>query len=251
MSERNAFGPSLKAERDRRGITLQAIADSTKISISLLAALERNDMSRWPNGIFRRAFVREYVAALGLPPEPLVAEFVRLFPESPCSGGPENPCPGAPEVAELRLTLEAEPSTTWKMLRIPCVRGVPRGLRCHGHGFDDGLGTRGRSLESHRHASAGLLPARERLPGTGTEASTALPAGRTDSLVAQHLEIPQRRVAQAGGPTRLRVKSWTARRPQPPSGTQPQIQPQTERLLRRSRLTATAIALQGQTAPTR
>jgi len=119
MSERNAFGPSLKAERDRRGITLQAIADSTKISISLLAALERNDMSRWPNGIFRRAFVREYVVALGLPPEPLVAEFVRLFPESPCSGGPENPCPGAPEVAELRLTLEAEPSTTWKMLRIP------------------------------------------------------------------------------------------------------------------------------------
>ena len=74
MSERNAFGPSLKAERDRRGITLQAIADSTKISISLLAALERNDMSRWPNGIFRRAFVREYVAALGLPPEPVVAE---------------------------------------------------------------------------------------------------------------------------------------------------------------------------------
>jgi len=109
MSERNAFGPSLKAERDRRGVTLQAIADSTKISISLLAALERNDMSRWPSGIFRRAFVREYVTALGLPPEPLVAEFVRLFPDGPCSG--------APEVTELRLTLEPEPSATWRMIR--------------------------------------------------------------------------------------------------------------------------------------
>jgi cytoskeletal protein RodZ len=88
MSERDAFGPSLKAERDRCGITLQAIADSTKIGVSLLAALERNDLSRWPKGIFRRAFVREYVTALGLPPEPIVAEFVRLFPDETC---PEIP----------------------------------------------------------------------------------------------------------------------------------------------------------------
>jgi hypothetical protein len=29
MHERDAFGPSLKAERDRRGIPLQVIADST------------------------------------------------------------------------------------------------------------------------------------------------------------------------------------------------------------------------------
>jgi transcriptional regulator with XRE-family HTH domain len=108
-TERDAFGPALKAERDRRGITLQAIADSTKISLSLLAALERNDMSRWPKGIFRRAFIREYVAALGLPPEPLVAEFVRLFPDSPCGA--------TMEVADFRLTLESDPSATWKAVR--------------------------------------------------------------------------------------------------------------------------------------
>lgn len=110
MSERNAFGPSLRAERDRRGIPLQTIADSTKIGISLLAALERNDVSRWPKGIFRRAFVREYVAALGLPPEPFVAEFVRLFPD-------DGPCPEAAEVAEFRLTLEEGPSATREMIR--------------------------------------------------------------------------------------------------------------------------------------
>ena len=107
--ERAAFGPKLKAERDRRGISLQAIAESTKISISLLAALERNDMSRWPNGIFRRAFVREYVAALGLPSEPLLAEFVRLFPD--------GPCPEAAAVTEFRLTLESDPSAAWRAIR--------------------------------------------------------------------------------------------------------------------------------------
>jgi hypothetical protein len=113
MSERDAFGPSLKAERDRCGITLQAIADSTKIGVSLLAALERNDLSRWPKGIFRRAFVREYVTALGLPPEPIVAEFVRLFPDETC---PEIP-PAIPPATELRLTLESEPAAAWATIR--------------------------------------------------------------------------------------------------------------------------------------
>ena len=121
MSERDAFGPSLKAERDRRGITLQAIADSTKIATSLLAALERNDFSRWPKGIFRRAFLREYVVALGLPPEPIVAEFVRLFPDG--TGSPELPeMPPTPELPpELRLTLDGECSASWSTIRARVV----------------------------------------------------------------------------------------------------------------------------------
>ena len=101
IAAREAFGPTLRAQRERRGITLQAIADSTKISVSLLAALERNDVDRWPKGIFRRAFFREYAAAIGLSPEPMVAEFVRLFPD--------DPCPEAADANELRLTLESDP----------------------------------------------------------------------------------------------------------------------------------------------
>jgi transcriptional regulator with XRE-family HTH domain len=83
MSEdRDSFGPRLRRERELRGLTLSAIAQKTKIKASLFAALERNDVSHWPSGIFGRAFVREYAAAIGLPPEPLVAEFIKLFPES-------------------------------------------------------------------------------------------------------------------------------------------------------------------------
>ena len=114
-AERDGFGPRLKAERERRGITLQKIAASTKIGVPLLEALERNDVSRWPQGIYRRAFIRAYVGALGLPPEPLVAEFVRLFPEHTASVPahqisairsvatvlqPDPPVPLAPTLAE-------------------------------------------------------------------------------------------------------------------------------------------------------
>jgi transcriptional regulator with XRE-family HTH domain len=96
-----SFGRRLKSQRERRGIALETIAASTKIKASLLKDLERDDVSKWPRGIFRRAFVREYAASIGLPPESIVAEFVRLFPN-------EDALPGgaiAPEQAQhLRLT---------------------------------------------------------------------------------------------------------------------------------------------------
>jgi transcriptional regulator with XRE-family HTH domain len=80
-AEHEAFGLRLKTQRERRGITLESIAESTKIKGSLLAALERGDVSHFPLGIFRRAFVRSYATAIGLAADPIVAEFVRLFPE--------------------------------------------------------------------------------------------------------------------------------------------------------------------------
>ena len=76
-----AFGSRLRVEREKRGLTLKAISDSTKIKQSLFAGLERGDVSKWPGGLFRRAYLREYASAVGLPTEPLVEEFVRLFPE--------------------------------------------------------------------------------------------------------------------------------------------------------------------------
>lgn len=101
-TESNTFGRRLKAERERRGITLETIAASTKISQSLLAGLERDDVSKWPHGIFRRAFVREYASSLGLAPEPVVAEFVQLFGDE---HAPVAERDASPEQGELRLTL--------------------------------------------------------------------------------------------------------------------------------------------------
>jgi hypothetical protein len=90
-AERGAFGPGLRIARERAGVTLEAIAQSTKIKVSLLAGLENNDLSHWPCGIFRRAFFREYLAAIGIASESLVAEFIRLFPDDDnCATNPEN-----------------------------------------------------------------------------------------------------------------------------------------------------------------
>lgn len=80
MSDRETFGPRLRRERERRGITLDTIAIVTKVSAELWEGLERNDFSRWPSGIFARAFVRDYARAVGLDADEVVDEFCRLFP---------------------------------------------------------------------------------------------------------------------------------------------------------------------------
>jgi hypothetical protein len=80
MSDQHTFGPRLRSERERRGISIQTIAAATKVGADLWEGLERNDFSRWPAGIFARAFVRDYARVVGLDPEETVDEFCRLFP---------------------------------------------------------------------------------------------------------------------------------------------------------------------------
>jgi len=81
MSEKDAFGPNLRRLRIQRGISLETIAAATKISIDLLSGLERNDLSRWPSGIYARAYIRAYATQIGADPEGVVDSFCRWFPQ--------------------------------------------------------------------------------------------------------------------------------------------------------------------------
>ena len=73
------FGGKLRLARERRGVSLRQIAASTKISVAALEALERNDVSKLPGGIFSRAFVRSYAVEVGLDPDETVREFLERF----------------------------------------------------------------------------------------------------------------------------------------------------------------------------
>ena len=61
-----SLGTWLRKERERRGITLKTISDQTKVAVPLLEGLEADNLTRWPDGIYRRAFVRAYATTVGL-----------------------------------------------------------------------------------------------------------------------------------------------------------------------------------------
>jgi transcriptional regulator with XRE-family HTH domain len=79
MADQDQFGPRLRREREKRRIELAEIAEATNVGIELWEGLERNDFSRWPTGIFARAFVRDYARVVGLDADAIVDEFCRHF----------------------------------------------------------------------------------------------------------------------------------------------------------------------------
>jgi transcriptional regulator with XRE-family HTH domain len=80
MSERDTFGPRLRRERERRGISLDTLAARTNVSVELWIGLESNDFSKWPGGLFARSFVRDYARVVGLDANEIIDDFCRLFP---------------------------------------------------------------------------------------------------------------------------------------------------------------------------
>ena len=76
-----SFGARLRQQREARQIDLVAISEQTKIKLALLDALEHDDVSHWPSGIFRRAYIRAYAQFIGLDPDAILREFLEVHPD--------------------------------------------------------------------------------------------------------------------------------------------------------------------------
>ena len=98
-------GSRLRAAREANEISLREIASTTKISVSALEALERNDFAELPGGIFTRAFVRAYASEVGLDPEQTTREFVAQGPVdvSSDSGSLDHLGPHAQDLFQSRF----------------------------------------------------------------------------------------------------------------------------------------------------
>jgi len=60
------FGEALRCERQRRSVSLEDIAQTTKVTVRSLQALESDAFDRLPGGILSKGIVRSYVRFLGL-----------------------------------------------------------------------------------------------------------------------------------------------------------------------------------------
>ena len=66
LHESVALGELLRHEREGRGLTLQQVADETKIPPRHLESLERGNLAAIPGGTYRRGEVIAYANAVGL-----------------------------------------------------------------------------------------------------------------------------------------------------------------------------------------
>ncbi len=78
-----AFGDRLRREREMRGITLEEITESTKISRRHLEALEGEHFDQLPGAVFNKGFVRAYARFLGIDEDRAVADYAAASKEQP------------------------------------------------------------------------------------------------------------------------------------------------------------------------
>jgi cytoskeleton protein RodZ len=74
-----AFGRELQLEREKREISLESIAEGTKVPEKHLVALEEENFEQLPGGVFSRGIVRSYCRYVGLNED----EWLQRFPAAP------------------------------------------------------------------------------------------------------------------------------------------------------------------------
>ena len=77
-----AFGEKLRKQRELRGIELDAISNTTKISTRMLRALEDEHFDQLPGGVFNKGFVRAYARQVGLDEEEAISDYLAALRES-------------------------------------------------------------------------------------------------------------------------------------------------------------------------
>jgi cytoskeletal protein RodZ len=81
MKEENSV-LGLATIRRNRGISLEQIASSTKISIRSLQAIERGEFKKLPGGIYNTSYIKQYARAIDYDEEALLAHYRLSITES-------------------------------------------------------------------------------------------------------------------------------------------------------------------------
>src|SRR5450756_1269194 len=88
IEEKSVLG--LSTIRRNRGISLEQIAESTKISIRSLKAIEQGDFRKLPGGIYDTSYIRQYARAIEYDECALIAFYKREMARSEAEGTSRN-----------------------------------------------------------------------------------------------------------------------------------------------------------------
>lgn len=71
----DSLGSYLRHERELRQISLEEIAQTTRIPIRMLQRIEDDDLDALPGEVFARGFLKSYARSVGLEPEAVLARY--------------------------------------------------------------------------------------------------------------------------------------------------------------------------------
>jgi len=164
------IGEQLRARREQLGRSIEEVHRRTRISSSVLQAMEADDFSGFPNPVYARAFLRDYARDLQLDEEPLSEELDRrLAPPPP----PEHV--HSLKQRSRRGARRPLPVRPALFLGVVCVVAVIAGLIA-GYVYVRGSGRRHAKVSGPPSQPAATAPATT-APGTAAPGAAVAPPG--------------------------------------------------------------------------
>lgn len=74
-----SIGHRLRRARESRGLSRHDVADRTKLPITVVAAIERDDFDSLPFGMYRKAYLRTVAIECGVDPEEIASQYATMF----------------------------------------------------------------------------------------------------------------------------------------------------------------------------
>ena len=207
-----SFGVSLKRERELRGISLAEISKTTKISVRLLEAIEKDRFDILPEGVFRKSFIKSYAKYLGMNEEQILHEYDLQVQPSAAS----QPAPEKPAVSFRSSSAESKRA-------LSLTFGILLVLLAVGLGF--WYFTRASRKEEVAPPATQVAPAAQ-APAERPHTETTLPAASAATPFQTQVTSPPpastsgvagQAVSPAGDPSTLKVLGELAKKPEPPA----------------------------------
>lgn len=108
-ADANSVGALLRQERETRGISLETVAEATKIGKNYLRALEEDRYQDLPAAAYLPGFIRAYATYLGLPVDELVRRATAHVPV------------GASETATVNRPVVTRNGIAWQRFILPVI----------------------------------------------------------------------------------------------------------------------------------
>ncbi|MGE0784507.1 MAG: helix-turn-helix domain-containing protein [Sandaracinaceae bacterium] len=92
----SSLGTYLRHERELRQISLEEVAQTTRIPLRMLQHLEHDELAQLPGEVFAKGFLRSYARAVGLDSEDLLERYASRAASStgePAADGENQPAP--------------------------------------------------------------------------------------------------------------------------------------------------------------
>lgn len=134
--KRVKFGEMLRQTREQTGMTVESLAQSTKITAHFIAALESGAFEKLPGAVFGRGFVKNLCKALNIDATAVMEQYNSCWPQGEQKvdlvvKGPDKPArrvAGATRTQSVQHSNNAQkpsnPATAWLAMGLPALAFV-------------------------------------------------------------------------------------------------------------------------------